>query len=324
MKKLGVILLAIVLAVSMLAACSATENSSDSVRQESGVAQAPAEADYGAGAPEMATEELADAAQDTANDQWGLANLDSDSVVLADTDRKLVYTGDFTINTAEYEGDYQKIKDLLAACEGYIESESTSGQKPTTENTAGRNSSFLLRVPVANYDNFLNGIVSIGKLQSKNLYTEDISSNYYDNDARIEVLEERKARLMEHLKTAAEMEDVIALEKDLSDVLYELDQLKGTKRGMNKQVEYASVTVYLYETPEAADLGNVNATVSERASNAFSMSMIGVGKFFNEFAVFMAGAFPVILLLLVIFAVVFAAIYGIRKLNKKIKSNQKK
>lgn len=316
MKKIGAILLAIVLAAGMLSACATAGNSSDSVRQESAVAQAPAEVSYSAAEEEAGAE--------PASDQWGLANLDNENVVLTDTDRKLVYTSDFSINTAEYEGDYQKIKGLLAACGGYIENESTSGQKPTTENTAGRSSSFVLRIPVVNYDNFLNGIVTIGKLQSKNLYTEDISSNYYDNEARIAVLEEREAKLNEYLKNAANIEDQITIERELSDVLYQLDQLKGTQRGMDKKVQYATATVYLYETPEAANLQNANATVSERASNAFSMSMIGVGNFFNEFAVFMAAAFPVILLLLIIFAAVFAAMYGIRKLNKKIKSRQKK
>ncbi len=314
MKKIVVMLLVIALAVSMLAACSATENSAESVRQESGVAQAPAEA----AAPQEAP------AQDTANDQWGLSNLENESIVLSDTDRKLVYTSDFSISTAEYDADYKKLKDLLSSCGGYIESESTSGQKPTTENTSGRSSNFVLRVPVDNYDNFLSGIAAIGKLQSKNLYTQDISSNYYDNEARIKVLEERETKLNEYLKNATNIEDQLVIEKELSDVLYQLDQLKGEQRGMDKQVQYAAVTVYLYETPEAADLGSSNATVSTRASNAFSMSMIGLGKFFNEFAVFMAGAFPVLLLLLAIFAAVFAAIYGVRKLNRKIKSRQKK
>ena len=131
----------------------------------------------------------------------------------------------------------KKSKNLLAANQGYTESESTYGQKPTTQNAAGRSSSFVLRVPVGNYENFIDGISSIGELESKNLYTQDISSNYYDNEARIEVLEERKDRLMEHLQAATDMEDVIALEAELSDVLYDLDQLKGSQRGMDKQVD---------------------------------------------------------------------------------------
>lgn len=321
MKKFVIILLAIVLAVSMLSACASNETTAEGAMQDSGVVKE----DYSGAAPAEAAPMPSEAvAQDTTADQWGLTNLENNNVTLADTDRKLVYTSDFTIDTSEYDADYQKIKDLLSTSQGYIESESTSGQKPTTENTAGRSSSFVLRVPVANYDNFLNGIVAIGKLQSKNIYASDISSNYYDNEARIAVLEEREAKLNEYLKNATNIEDQITIEQELSDVLYQLDELKGTQRGMDKQVEYATVSVYLYETAEAANLGTSDASVSERASNAFSMSMIGVGKFFNEFAVFIAGAFPVIVLLLAIFAAVFAVMYGIRKLNKKIKSKQKK
>lgn len=321
MKKLGILLLVVLLVACVsLSACASTAtqsqpdknaaNGGESV-QGPAVAPVPAEAAPSAAAP-------------AASDQWGIANMDSGSVVLPNAGQKMVYTSDFSINTSDYDGDYQKIKDLLKSNEGYIETESSSGQKPTTDNTAGRTSNFVLRVPVANYDNFLNGIAAIGKLQSKNLQAQDISSNYYDNAARIQVLEEREAKLNEYLKAATNMQDEIELEKELSDVLYQLDQLKGTQRGMDIQVNYATVTVNLQEVPQAANLANPNASVSEQAGQAFSLSWIGVGNFLNGFAVFMAAAFPVIVLLLVILAIVFAVIYGIRKLNNKIKTNKKK
>jgi|GEM_PF-2283280 len=326
MKKIAIILLIAVLGASlMLGACASeteAQRDSDAVAVDESYDGGKT---YEAPMPEeaaMATEEAA--AGTTSSDEWGISNLESGNVVLPDTNQKLVYTSDFTINTKNYNDDYKKLKDLLAANQGYIESESTYGQEPTTENASGRSSSFLLHVPVENYEKFIAGVSGIGELESKNLYTQDISSNYYDNDSRIAVLEERKARLMEHLKAATDMEDVIALEADLSDVLYDLDQLKGAKRGMDNQVEYATVSVYLYEIPEASNLQATQGTVGERASNAFSLSMIGVGNFFNEFAVFMAGAFPVIIVILAFLAAAFGIVYGVRKVGRKIKTQSKK
>ncbi len=318
MKKWGIILLAAVLAVSLLlAGCSsnATESARDYASDE----------EAGMAVPEPAAS-AASAAEAPASDQWGISNMDNGSVVVPGSGNglKMVYTSQFDINTSDYEADYQRIKDLLKASQGYIETEATSGQKPTTDNTAGRSTGFSLRVPVANYESFINGITGIGKLQSKNLQAQDISGNYYDNEARIAVLEEREAKLNEFLKSATSMEDVITIEKELSDVLYQLDQLKGTRRGMDKQVEYASISVNLYEMPEASKLNTSNDSVSDQAAKAYSMSWVGVGNFLNGFAVFMAGAFPVIVLLLVILAIVFGAIYGIRKLNRTIKSRIKK
>lgn len=317
MKKLTIILLVAVLAIGLLlSGCSSAASESGRQSDEGGIA-VPATPAPAASA--------ASAAEAPASDQWGISNMDNGSVVVPGSGNglKMVYTSQYDINTSDYEADYQKIKDLLNVSQGYIESEATSGQKPTTNNTAGRMTNFGLRVPVANYESFLNGLAGIGKLQSKNLQAQDISSNYYDNEARITVLEEREAKLNEFLKSATKMEDVIAIEKELSDVLYQLDQLKGTRRGMDKQVEYAAVTVNLYEVPEASKLDASNVSVSDQASKAFSMSWIGVGNFLNEFAIFMAAAFPVIVLLLVILAIVFAIIYGVRKINQKIKARAK-
>jgi preprotein translocase subunit SecG len=323
MKKITIILLIAVLGISLLlGACASQTESGESTAMMPD--KAAIDGGYAAEAPmpEPATEESV--AGSGSSDEWGIADLESGNVVLPNSSQKLVYSSDFSINTSEYEGDYKKIKDLLAANDGYVESESTYGQKPTTQNSSGRSSSFLLRVPVDNYEVFISGISGIGELTSKNLYTQDISSNYYDNESRIEVLEERKARLMEHLKAATEMEDVIALEAELSDVLYDLDQLKGTKRGFDKQVDYATVSVYLYEVPDASSLQAVNGSVGDRASNAFNLSMIGIGNFFNEFAVFMAGAFPVIIVILIFLAAAFGIVFGVRKLGRKVKSRPKK
>ncbi|MEI6101647.1 MAG: DUF4349 domain-containing protein [Eubacteriales bacterium] len=322
MKKLGIFLLAAILIAALLLGGCASNTSSEAVRDNTtgkGAQAAPATAPA-AVAPSV---EEAGAA---ASDQWGISNMENGSVVVpsAGNGLKMVYTSQFDINSSDYDADYQKIKDLLKGNQGYIETETSSGQKPTTQNTSGRISNFVLRVPVTSYENFLNGIVNIGKLQSKNLQAQDISGNYYDNEARIQVLEEREAKLNEYLKSATNMQDEIALEKELSDVLYQLDQLKGTKRGMDKQIDYASVSVNLNEVPDASKLGSSNVSVSEQASKAFSMSWIGVGNFLNGFAVFMAAAFPVIVLLLVILAIVFGILYAVRKIKQKVKTQVKK
>ena len=183
---------------------------------------------------------------------------------------KLVYSSEFTISTPDFEADYAKILDACNRFGGYVQSESTSGQAPTTSHASGRRSYFVFRIPVDNYEAFIGEVSAVGVLESKDLYTDDISFNYYDNESRIAVLEEEQARLMDHLKNATEMEDVIVLESQLSDVLYQLDQLKGNRRGMDNQVEYANVSVTLYERTVAGNLQDSKGTVGERAGNAFS------------------------------------------------------
>ncbi len=324
MKKIVIILLAAAMFASLLlGACAMQTETSESV------AVAPEKAAYDSGymdgeyGESMTSEAvMEESAAGASSDEWGLGDLDN--AVLPETDRKLVYSSDFTISTPAFETDYAKILDAVTRFGGYVQSESTSGQAPTTENSSGRSSYFELRIPVENYEAFIGEVSAIGVLESKNLYTEDISSNYYDNESRIEVLEEEKARLMEHLKNATEMEDVITLESQLSDVLYQLDQLKGARRGMDNQVEYATVGISLYETTVAGNLSDSQGTVGERAANAFSLSLIGVGNFFKEFAVFMAAAFPVILVILIFLAVAFGIVFAVRRLIKKRKSKTEK
>ena len=83
---------------------------------------------------------------------------------------------------------------------------------------------------------------------SRHKSTDDLTSQYYDTDARIEMLNMRRDRLMGYLASATKAEDIVAFEQELSDVLYELDQLQGSKRQMDQLIDYATVDV----TPDGA------------------------------------------------------------------------
>ena len=52
---------------------------------------------------------------------------------------------------------------------------------------------------------------------------EDVSEQYYDTESRISFLELRYAKLEEHLKQAEKMEDIITLEKEMAQILTDLD-----------------------------------------------------------------------------------------------------
>ena len=135
----------------------------------------------------------------------------------------------------------------------------------------------------------------IGEVTNKQQSAMDITDQYTDTDSRIAVLEERKNRLMTHLQNATETEDVIAIENQLADTIYELEQLQGSKRHMDNVVDYATVSVSLTELITPETIGSDGQPLGDRASDAFAMSMSGVGEFMENFAIFWAAAAPVLI-----------------------------
>lgn len=304
MKKIIALLLGTLLIFSLVACASAPSSGAIPDTKEAAAPAATSEPDSGG---EAYADESGEAiAEETGTDGLGtLTNPD-----LPDTNRKLTYSASFDINTKQYDADYTKIGELLSAQGGYVASEETSGATSDTGKNYGRSSYLSLRVPTDNLTTFMDGISGIGEVVGKHKSTEDLTSQYYDTDARIEMLEMRKERLMGYLANATAAEDIVAFEQELSEVLYELDQLQGNKRHMDDLIEYATVDVTLRELITPETIGSDGQPLGDRASDAFSMSMTGVGEFWNNFAIFWAAAAPV-LLVIAIFA---AAIWGIVKL----------
>ena len=302
MKKIIVVMIC---AVLFLTACSAapseTNSSAATAGPEMGYESAGAVRDEGVTAE---TEE--------AGGLGGLSNPD-----LPETDRKLTYSASFDINTKQYDADYAKINAELSAVGGYVANEESSAYSSETGKNYGRNSYLSLRVPVDSLNAFMDSLSGIGEVVSRHKSTDDLTSQYYDTDARIEMLNMRRDRLMGYLASATKAEDIVAFEQELSDVLYELDQLQGTKRQMDQLIDYATVDVTLTELITPETIGADGQPLGDRASDAFSMSMTGVGEFMENFAIFWAAALPVIILLAIFAAVIYAVIRLILWLRKK-------
>jgi len=310
MKRLLIILL---LAAFLLAGCGATADMSTEYAEDEVVETTAASQTAQAG-----TEAKAEAPQTSVSiDEAGLGEIPNAS--LPDTNRKLVYTSSFGIETRNFENDYQKIISHLNAQNGYIETEETEGTAPTDLSDNGRHTTFVLRLPIESYNAFVDSLTGIGTLQYKNLQTEDVSGKYYDTQSRIELLEMRHERLLGYLEKATKTADVIDLEKEISDVLYELDSLNGYKKQLNDLIDYATVNVELTETvnTDAIQTTDTEESFGTRAGDAFFGSIDGVWTFLQGFAVFMAGAFPVLLLIAVPVLIALAIVLLVRRHNRK-------
>ncbi len=295
MKKIVVLLIAVFLLTSLVACAAPFAGTKEAAEAVSGEAAA------------SINESTGDAGL------TGLPNTD-----LPDSGRKLTQSAYFEIHTKQYDADYTKIMQLMERENGYVANEETSAYSSQSGRNYGRNSRLSLRVPADRLNAFMDGISGIGELIGKNKTTEDLTSQYYDTTARIDMLELRKERLMGYLESATKAEDIIAFEKELSDVLYELDQLQGNKRQLDQLVDYATVDVTLIELITPETIGKDGQPLGDRASEAFSMSMTGVGEFLDGMAVFFAAAVPVLLLLAVFGVIAWVIVWLVRRIRARV------
>ncbi len=313
MKKALSIVLVVVFLLFALVGCAAAPATQDEGSYQSMPEEAPA-------APASSAAGREDASvKDPSKASSGLGDMEILSP-LENTSQKLVYNANYTLDTYAFTDDYNKIVAAVKEAKGYISNEKMSGNQPEEYGDAGRTVTMQIRIPVDQYEAFADKLNGIGEIVDKQLSTEDITKNYYDTEARIEMLQERYNKLDEYLKKATKMEDIISLETEMSQILYDLDTLKGDKRYMDNLVQYSTFNITMTEKVKAEDVTVSKEGVGERASNAFNGSLKAVGVFFEEFAVIFVGAVPILVVLGASAGVVLLVVYVVKTIRKKPKN----
>lgn len=207
-------------------------------------------------APEAEFYEESAVEEPTINEN-GSNNKDTEMTLV---EEKLVYYCDLEIETKTYSESYNAIKALIAEYNGLIQSESQTDKdydwyySSRNSEEASMKSYISCRIPSKNYDEFVNGISNLdtenNKVVSKQTSIDNISQEYYDNKTQIESLEIQEARLLTMMEQAETMEDMIAVEKRLTEVQSQLNRLKTKLVYMDMDVAYSYVNINLEEVKE--------------------------------------------------------------------------
>ncbi|MBQ1509250.1 MAG: DUF4349 domain-containing protein, partial [Erysipelotrichaceae bacterium] len=133
------------------------------------------------------------------------------------SEEKIVYTGNISIETKDYDAFLNEFTALTAKYGGIVQSmsERNYGER--------RHLSYTLRIPAERFEEYLEEVRNgSGSVTSVSSDAENITRRYNDNELRIETLRTQHERLLKLLEEATGLNDVILIEDRLSEVEYEL------------------------------------------------------------------------------------------------------
>ena len=225
----------------------------------------------------------------------------------AEADKKIIRNVSLTIKTPAYDDSMANLTTLMNQYGGYLESSS--------EYTNGRDlrtASLTLRIPADSLDAFLDGTGDLGRITSRNMSSTDVTASYQDTAARLENQKLLLARLQALTDTAGDLADLLALETQLADTQYNIEQLESSLADTDQQVNDATVRVTLNEEAQP-DLRDETVSLGDRIKGALSTGWSAFVSFLQDCAVFLTAALPFI----AIVAVVAVVIIIIRKAKKR-------
>lgn len=235
------------------------------------------------------------------------------------TERKLIKNGSFTIETLDYEKTVSSIEQLVASCGGYIQDSNVSGTGAVTYGKGNqyRYATYTIRIPSEGFGNFESALASCGSILRRNVNVSEVTDYYYDSEARLKSLQTQEAQLLELLEKADKLDSIIQLQKELSNVRYQIESLQGTLRRLDSQIALSTITIYVNEVTEPTIITEAPKTLGQRISYTFKSTWHDIVESVKDFVVFFIGNIIIIAIWCVVIVGAFFTIRAIIKRRKK-------
>src|SRR5437016_2945081 len=111
-----------------------------------------------------------------------------------------------------------------------------------------RSASLEVKIPADRFDDGLEGLSVLGKLESVNVNAEDVGEEYTDVTARMTNARRLETRLIELLATrTGKLKDVLDVEQELARVRGEIERYEGRLRYLRAHAVLSTMTIYVHE-----------------------------------------------------------------------------
>ena len=235
-----------------------------------------------------------------------MAQVTADEDGTQPTDRKIVYDAEVRLVVPDFSDTENAVSNLVKEYDGYLAN--VSIDRTSGEQRKGR---WQIRIPVEQFDAFLNALSEIGTPETRQQTAQDVTEEYVDLEARIKNtkrLEERILALLEN--NQGEIKDVIEVERELGRVRGEVERMEGRLRYLSNRTSSTTVTIYIreerdYISPDAP-------TLVARIQHAWDSSLLALRQFGEGFLVVAVSVAPWLVVGLII---VGPPVWWLRRFN---------
>ena len=155
----------------------------------------------------------------------------------------LVRTGEASLQVDTLEAGIARIREVARRTGAVIANTSMEGGNKQT-----RAASLELRIPSEKFDEAINGLAPIGKVESVSVTVQDVGEEYVDVQARVanaRHLEQRLVELLAH--RTGKLADVLNVERELARVREQIERYEGHMRYLRTRASISTLSIGIHE-----------------------------------------------------------------------------
>ena len=155
----------------------------------------------------------------------------------------VIRTGQASIEVDSLERAVAQVRLLAARVGGYV-----ANTVMQTGRGDLRSASLEVKIPAERFDEGLNGLTPLGKLESVNVLAEDVGEEFTDVTARMQNSRRLESRLIDLLaRGTGKLKDVLDVEQELARVREEIERSEGRLRYLRSHAALSTLTIAVHE-----------------------------------------------------------------------------
>lgn len=172
--------------------------------------------------------------------------------VSSPSDQLIIKTGTLSILVKNVRESVESIRDLSRKLGGFV----TNSDISEREGIKGSlKATITIRVPAEKFDLALKDLKdSALKVKSEKITGQDVTEEYTDLQSRLRNLEATEEQLLQIMKRAGEIKDVLEVQKELTRIREQIETTKGRIKYLEESAQLSSITIYLATEEEELPL----------------------------------------------------------------------
>jgi hypothetical protein len=194
----------------------------------------------------------------------------SSAQTTSSSDRMVIMNGYLTLVVDDVSIAMSQITALAGANGGFVISSSLQ------EDQNRLYASIAFRVDSAKYNETLAALHALAvDIRAESTSGQDVTEQYVDLSARLTNLEASEAQLLELMKMAGDVDDILNVQRELTNTRGQIEQIKGQMQYLEESSALALINVTLEQSKLTVEFNANTRTVNQGEAVQFYPSIVG-------------------------------------------------
>ena len=159
------------------------------------------------------------------------------------SERMIIKTGSLSLVVEDVRDAIAQITTYAEANGGFVVSSNTYKYDLSLSGDV------VIRIPSEVFDKGVGDVKALGEVTSESVYGQDVTEEFVDLEAQLTNLRATETQFLEIMKRAVEIEDVLAVQKELNWVRGDIERIEGRMKYLQESSTLSTLTVYLATDP---------------------------------------------------------------------------